>query len=293
MRLFDLHCDTLSEMYRKNESFKSNTCAISADKALPLFSEYRQVMAIFSDQAKTPEENYKICNEILDMAEHELYGTDGFTPILAVEGGRLLCGRLERLDELAKRNIKILTLVWQGESSMGGAFDNGRGLTPFGKSAVRRCFEVGIVPDASHGNDKIAYEALEIANEYKKPIIASHSYALSVCPHKRNISDDVARRIAEGGGIIGVSLVTCHLGGYEISDIVKNIEHLTDICGKNAVCLGCDFDGIDEAHLPEKIKNVGDLPILYDALSKKHHSEAFADEIFYTNARNFFKNGYL
>jgi membrane dipeptidase len=123
----------------------------------------------------------------------------------------------------------------------------------------------------------------------KKPLIASHSCSRSVYNHPRNISDAVAREVAELGGVIGVNFVSDHLGSREVETVVSHIDRLRNVCGESAVCLGTDFDGTTDDTLPYGIENVGKIGILYDAISQKYHSEAFSDAVFYSNAQNFAK----
>lgn len=288
MKLFDLHCDTLSELYAKNEGMFSNTCHIDLNKASYLDS-YTQVMAVWSKHDLSEDENYKECLNILDYAEKNVKNINGFNPILAVEGGKLLNNDISRLNVLCKRGVKIFTLVWKGISCIGGAYDNDEGLTDFGKQTVHSLFENNMIPDISHSNEKISYEALKIAKEYKRPIIASHSCSYSICSHRRNINDECAREVALGNGVIGVNFVSEHLGSKDMETILKHIDRLYNAAGREGVCLGGDFDGMSDEDLPYDIKNIGDLPRLYYAISKKYHSEGISEQIFYTNAQNFAK----
>ena len=290
MRLFDLHCDTLGEMFRRGEGIYNNSLHISLDKALGVFEQYNQVMAIWSENDISDDENYIRCLSTLDYAEKNIYGIEGFTPILAVEGGKLLNYDISRLDVLAKRGVKIFTPVWKGKSCMGGAYDNEDGLSGFGFSVINRCFELGITPDLSHSNDKICSEIIELSYDYEKPVIASHSCVRSVYPHPRNISDETAKKVAENGGVVGVNFVSEHLGGKSTEIILSHIDALRNLCGEKGVCLGGDLDGMSDSCLPDCIKNVGDVAVLYDAISKKYHSEDFSDALFYSNARNFAKD---
>lgn len=287
MRLFDLHCDTLSEAYRKNESLKANTCHIDIDSAFSQFDAYTQVFAIWSEHSLSENECYERCIKILDYADAEFEKEKRVTPIYAVEGAKLLNSDIDRLKILYNRKVKILTLVWKDVCCIGGAFNNDLGLTDFGKKTVEGCFNYGITPDLSHSNDKISKQTIDIAKAYSKPVIASHSCSRQVFDHPRNVSDDVARRIAEIGGVIGVNFVSDHLGGKSIETILKHIEHLSNVSGTDAVCLGGDLDGMGNESLPDEIKNISDVAVLFDAISKKFSSEAFAESILFSNAHNF------
>lgn len=292
MKLFDLHCDTLGEIFRRGEGMFDNTCHVELNKALRVLDSYTQVMAIWSEHDLDDDENYLRCLRNLDYAEKHVFGIENFTPILAVEGGKLLHGDISRLDTLAERGVKIFTLVWRDKCHIGGAFNNSDGLTDFGKEVVCRCFELGITPDLSHSNDEISYQAIELARTAKKPLIASHSCSRSVYDHKRNISDGVARGLASLGGVIGVNFVSDHLGSRSMEVLLEHIDRLRNICGSECVCLGTDFDGTSDDTLPLGIENIGKIGVLYDALVKKYRSEDFADAVFYKNAENFAKSNF-
>ena len=287
MRLFDLHCDTLGEIFRRGETMFDNTCHIELNKAFSVLEDYTQVMAIWSEHHLSDDENYGRCLAALDYAEKHLFGIPNFTPILAVEGGKLLNGDISRLDTLAQRGVKIFTLVWRDVCHIGGAFNNSEGLSDFGKEVVCRLLELGITPDLSHSNDEICYQAIELAKTVKKPLIASHSCSRSVYRHPRNISDGVAKEVASLGGVIGVNFVSDHLGGREVEIVLRHMDYIKNICGEGAVCLGTDFDGTSDDTLPLGIENIGRIGVLYDAIAKKYHSEAFADAVFCNNAQSF------
>ena len=75
------------------------------------------------------------------------------------------------------------------------------GLTDFGRQVVREMNALGMVIDVSHASEQAVYDVLE---ESVHPIVASHSNAKHLSPVMRNLSDDVIRRIADGGGVIGI-----------------------------------------------------------------------------------------
>ena len=287
MKLFDLHCDTLTEIKRKGERLNKNSCHIALDDARDVFDSYTQVLAIWSDNRFCGEENYRRFQETVDYATPELVEDSFFHPILAVEGGDLLCGKLERVDVLASRSVKIFTPVWQGNCCIGGAYDTVKGLTPFGFAVIERCFSLGIVPDLSHASDRMFEEIYSLAKSIGKPMIASHSCSRELCRHPRNLSDEMARRIAETDGVIGVNLVAEHLGEPSLDAVVHHILHLINVAGEDRVCLGCDFDGTDS--LPKEIRGIRDLPLLAEMLRKYSHSEQTVEKVFYSNAQNFQK----
>ncbi len=293
MRLFDLHCDTLSELYDGRQGIESNPYHISLENAKKSLNKYTQVMAIWSRHDKSDDENFSRFIKISDMYAREVEKARGefFTPILAVEGAALLGGDLSRMKVLSERGVKILTLTWQGESCIGGAWDTDVGLTGFGERVVRSCFELGIVPDLSHSSDRVFYRTAELASESGKPIIVSHSNSRDICSHGRNITADMARTVSELGGIIGVNLVVPHIGSDSIEAVCGHIDLLSRQAGANRICLGCDFDGT--ADLPIGINNIADIGKIHEKLVEMKYQSDFIEAVFYTNAQSFAKRNFV
>ena len=67
---------------------------------------------------------------------------------------------------------------------------------------------LGIMIDVSHASDDVFYDTIAIS---KAPIIATHSNARAVTEHKRNMSDDMLKTIAEHGGVVQAHHVSSHI----------------------------------------------------------------------------------
>ena len=65
-----------------------------------------------------------------------------------------------------------------------------------------------MIIDVSHLSDDGIYD---VYNNTKKPFIASHSNARSICSHQSNLTDDMIKKIGERGGIIGVNFYSSFL----------------------------------------------------------------------------------
>src|SRR5260370_16571441 len=96
----------------------------------------------------------------------------------------------------------------------------------------------------------------------------SHPGVRSVKGSWRNLDDASLRRIAERGGVVGIIFATVFLGGKEIGDVVRHIEHAVNVMGEDAVGLGSDFDGM--VPLPRGIRDVRDLHLLTAALLQRY-----------------------
>lgn len=125
--------------------------------------------------------------------------------LLAVEGGHAIEASLERLGELAELDVRYLTLTWNHPNEWADACcspgEHG-GLTPFGREVIREMERLGVIPDLSHAADSTFWDVLEVASE---PVLVSHSCARSLVHHPRNVTDEMARALADQGGVIGVN----------------------------------------------------------------------------------------
>lgn len=75
------------------------------------------------------------------------------------------------------------------------------GLTEFGRQVVNEMNSLHMLIDVSHASEKAIHDVLD---ESKDPIVASHANAKALSPLMRNLSDETIRRIADGGGVIGI-----------------------------------------------------------------------------------------
>jgi membrane dipeptidase len=63
------------------------------------------------------------------------------------------------------------------------------------------------------------------------------------CNNSRNLSDDQLRRIAEGGGLVGIGFWPQAVCGNDTAAIARAVKHAVNIAGAEHVALGSDFDG--------------------------------------------------
>ncbi len=291
--LFDLHCDTLSQLYKTKQDVKDARLNISLDKVAN-FSPYIQIMAIWSDSSLSDENAYLEYLEVLRYARKQniffaknasLLRQRSF--FLAVEDARILSGDISRLDKLYSDGVRVLTLNWKGESIIGGGWDTDLPLTPFGKLVVSKASSLGIITDISHSCERSSYEAIDICLNHNKIPIASHSNSYSICSHKRNLSDELFSVLCKNGSIVGISLAPEHLEIEKkatIHSILNHIYHYLSLGGENTICLGCDLDGVSS--LPLGIKSVSDLKLLYNEIYDNFGRD-ISMKIFFQNAFNF------
>ncbi len=284
-----MHCDTAFEMFKTNQSFASNSLSVSLDKAR-CFEKYIQVSAIWSDKRLDNDTAYA---KFFDIAEYFKRDTANAHALilLSLEDARILNNDITRLDSVYRTGVRLVTLLWKGESCIGGSYDTDIGLSAFGKAVARRCVELGIIPDISHASRYSADDIFDICSG-QTPVIASHSDSYSVNPHPRNLTNAQFECIKTCGGVVGINLCSEHLGisEYEapLTTVMAHIEHYLSIGGEDTVCFGCDFDG---AETPAGFEDISALPRIAEEMSRLNYSDELIDKIFFKNAESFiFKN---
>lgn len=305
--LFDTHCDTPYEMFKRNKGLRSEELHVSLDYA-KRFDAYLQCAAVWSNKKLSDDEAYvqfrKIssyfraaCNSDSEAALCRTYkeaeaaiSQRKAAFILTVEDARLLSGDIRRLDVLRDEGVRILTFQWQGETCVGGGFDTDIPLSPFGRELMYKCADFKIIADISHACDRTAIDMLCIADECSVPVIATHSNSYTVCPHPRNLKDGILDKLVCTGGIVGISMAPQHLspdGRANAETVFSHIEHYAKRGYEKHICLGCDFDGIETT--PSDISNLGKAENIAECMLKHNYPEDTVRDIMSENARRFFE----
>lgn len=299
MKVFDLHCDTITECCKNCVSLYDNDMHLSL-KRMEKFQKYIQIFAVwirdemrgevarqYFDKVadyfyKQIEENKNVISAFGDKSETKVKA------ILSVEGGSACGGTLDGLTHLYNRGVKLVTLTWNSPNEIAsGAFSEG-GFTSFGKDFVKLAEEYGIILDVSHLNRESFYDFIKISN---KPFVASHSNADIVenpKGRKRNLTDEQIRLIKERNGIIGLNFCRNFLesdGFLGIDSLVRQIDYFLSLGCENNIALGSDYDGCS---IHSDFAGVEKLFSVYNILAEKGYSRELLDKIFYENAHRFF-----
>lgn len=124
---------------------------------------------------------------------------------LGIEGGHAIENSLAALRNFYRLGVRYMTLTHNNTNEWADACcDESRhnGLSEFGREVVREMNRLGMFVDVSHVSDKTMNDVLDVA---KAPVMASHSSARALANHRRNIPDDLLRRIAKNGGVVMVN----------------------------------------------------------------------------------------
>ena len=288
----------------ETEIGKAFDCAVARLDAIDAFAR--------SDELLTPVET---------LSELRVCLTAGKTGIMtAVENGLAIDESLEKLELLRRRKVRIMTLVhsehmsWITSCSGMGKFisdsSHSRELSRFGEQVVDAMNDLGIIPDVSHSSENAFWD---IIKRSKKPIIASHSCAYSLCPAVRNLKDDQLKALGDSGGLVGINFCASFLNtafrqqleelvktepsiteqitaGRQVtglyvkvpmSDIADHIDYIVNLAGEDSVALGSDFDGIPAA--PYGVTGCDFYPVLEKDLRARGYSESRIEKIFNAN----------
>ncbi len=299
MQYFDLHCDTLYKAVSENISLNDTSCEVSVDRG-KIFDKWTQCMAIWipddmDDTAQlqlffnaykhlTKQSNMHGIPVVSDELS-KVHNKHKF--IFTVENGALLAGDIRNIELLKTHRVKMITLTWNAENCIGGGADAPHiGLTDFGRLCIPELERNSIVIDISHASDRLFYDVTEIAT---KPLVASHSNSRTVCPHRRNLTDEQFEVIKRSGGLVGVNFHRDFLSASpdtaSLKDLLLHTEHFLSLGGENVLSIGSDYDG---SNIPTDLKGIEKIPFLYEEFLKIGYTEQLVQKIMYYNAHNFF-----
>ena len=233
MKIADLHCDTISEIWksrragRPQQLFQNNlhvdiqkmqkagyllqnfAMYIDLEKTSDPFAAVSEQMDVFYDEMEKNKDYIGIVTSYHEILANEKQGK--MSALMTIEEGGCCKGELENLETLYQRGARMMTLTWNYPNELAGpnlpadsfgAFDSTKGLTRKGFAFIQRMEEIGMILDVSHLSDAGFWD---IAKHTKKPFAASHSNARALSPHARNLTDDMLRVIADRGGVAGQS----------------------------------------------------------------------------------------
>ncbi|NLW55488.1 MAG: membrane dipeptidase [Firmicutes bacterium] len=262
--LIDGHADTLVKNYEEGGTLTKYTPGRHLD--LPRLQYARVDLQVLAICATSRAEPYRWARRVIDywQAEYEqlreemiwLKSRADFEAweeggkigiILALEGLEPLEGKLARLEEFYTLGIRMLSLTWNGMNpfASGVAVREDPGLTPLGKECVERAESLGMILDLSHLGRQSFYDLMELV---RKPVCVSHANVYAVHPHRRNLTAEQIRLVAQAGGTIGLTFYPPFIKEGEVSarDLIPHLEYLLAEGGEDCLALGSDWDGIDQ-----------------------------------------------
>ncbi|HMK83285.1 MAG TPA: dipeptidase [Candidatus Bathyarchaeia archaeon] len=232
-----------------------------------------QVFDRFYKELHDHEDKMMLFTKVSDVREAEKQGK--IAAMLSIEGGEAVEADLGILRMLYKLGLRAMTLTWNERNQIADGAGEGRtkgGLTNFGVELVKEMNNLGMVVDVSHLNDAGFFDVIETTT---KPIIASHSNCRAVCNHRRNLTDDMIKILADNGGVMGMnfapSFVDENKENATLERVLDHVDHIVKVASVDNVGLGSDFDGIETT--PKGLEDVTRMPYLTEGLLKRGYKE--------------------
>ena len=224
------------------------------------------------------------------------------------------------LEKFYSLGLRFMQLTYNNQTAIGGgcfeAVDSG--ISRFGHQVIEEMNNLGIIVDLSHAGKKTFLDAIKIS---KKPVAISHANPFFFHKSKRNIENDVLKKLSNKNGFIGLSLYPYHLKNHnkcKIEDFCQMVKDLINLIGIESIGIGSDLcsNWKDEVVVwmrngkwtkkldygesknksikwpaqPQWFRKGSDIINIYNALIKSGISEKNAIKIMGSNWLNFMKN---
>ncbi|KAK3904398.1 membrane dipeptidase-domain-containing protein [Staphylotrichum tortipilum] len=161
------------------------------------------------------------------------------------------------------------------------------GVSPAGRRLVREMNRLGVLVDLAHTSVDTMRDVLGGAGDgwegSAAPVVFSHSSVYAICPHPRNVPDDVLGLVKERGGLVMVNFnpefVSCvegkggdglpefYPGNSTLAQVARHVVYIGEKIGWEHVGFGSDFDGIEST--PEGLEDVSKFPALVGELLRQ------------------------
>jgi microsomal dipeptidase-like Zn-dependent dipeptidase len=210
--------------------------------------------------------------DLADLLERRRNDPQVVGALLGAEGAHAMEGDPANLDALFQAGFRMIGLAHFFDNEYGGSahgIEKGR-LSPLGRSTLLRMEELGILVDLAHLAPAALEEALDLLT---KPTVVSHGGVKGTCDNLRTLSDAHVRRIAAGGGVIGIGYWETAVCGTEPRHVVDAIRYVVDLVGDDHVALGSDYDGattvgFDTSRLPALTQAMIDAGLPQESIRK-------------------------
>jgi membrane dipeptidase len=170
--------------------------------------------------------------------------------ILEIEGLHQIANSASILHLYHTLGVRYATLTHECHNAFADSatplFPQHRGLSPAGETLIHEMNRAGIIVDLAHVSYKTMLDALNVSIAL---VIFSHSSAFALCPHERNVPDDVLRLVQENNGVVMVPFYPAYTRCDDplqasIEDVANHIQYIGGLIGYRHVRLGSYFDGM-------------------------------------------------
>ncbi len=146
----------------------------------------------------------RLCTSTADIRSAMAAGKHA--ALMGIEGGHAIEGDLGLLRLFARLGVRYMTLTHTNHNefadSCAESLPRWGGLNTLGVKVVHEMNRLGVMVDISHVSDATFYDVLRVT---RAPAICSHSSLRALCGHKRNITDEMLKALAQNGGVVMIN----------------------------------------------------------------------------------------
>ncbi len=165
--------------------------------------------------------------------------------MLDAQHGYFIGNQLDRLNEYYDKGLRRVQLSYNRASMLAtGCMDpRDGGVTTFGKEAIARMNEIGILVDTGHCSSFTLLDAIDVSS---KPIACSHAGLRSISPRNpRTHNDEGLKKLADNGGVFGVVGSPGTMGedmpqAADVKDFIRCIDYAVNLMGEDHVGFALD-----------------------------------------------------
>ncbi len=172
-----------------------------------------------------------------------VFASGRIASLIGMEGGHSISSSLATLRMFYRLGARYMTLTHSRNTPWADSATDEPllgGLSEFGREVVREMNWLGMLVDLSHVSPASMHDSLDTA---VAPVIFSHSSARALCDHRRNVPDDVLKRLPANGGVVMVTFVPSF-----VSTAVMEHDERRDAEQRRLRGLaGATKDGVDDA----------------------------------------------
>lgn len=224
MLVFDSHCDAPSQMMRARDYTKDNPWGHVDFPKLRAGGVDASYFALYCPPDFAPDQATRYTLDMLshlydqvDDAEGEVElafsaaevrenKAKGLTSILiSMENGAPIQRSLPMLRMFYRMGVTCMTLAHNGDNEICDSCAGQRrwgGLSPFGREVVQEMNRLGMLVDIAHCSDDTVRDCLALS---RAPIVSTHSCCKALASHRRNLSDELLKAIADKGGVVQIN----------------------------------------------------------------------------------------
>lgn len=287
--------------------------------AHPATVTLEQIDVVLRMEARYPDWLHPV-RQPSDLDDARVAGRIG--SIMSVEGTVGLEGALAPLRIWQRLGVRLVTLCHNEtlpwiDSATDAPSGQHQGLSAFGHAMIAEMNRLGLIIDLAHVAPHAMHQVLDAT---RAPVFLSHGNSATLCPHPRNVPDDVLARVPGNGGLAMVTFVPEFLNpqswsaarrfkdafGKNKSDISKDelsaarqavlggwprdgadfvadhLDYFIDTVGEDHVGIGSDFYGGPN---PPGLEDASKFPVLVAELLRRGWAERRLEKVLGGNFR--------